>query len=326
MEKDPLLKIRLQIARERIDTFLEQEVEQGDRGAEGFGGQARAEAATSDPVRQDDDQIPEVGEHDGELVQEDVRPRADSRGGASEPGADRSMANDSPAEPDVDSRRAEPAGGRDEEDEPNEKRTRTATLSVERRKPVAKVSWADLLEEEEAERHLRSVEGSPPSTDDDRRVGPADSDDHKQGGPTKSKPISAKEGRRGLYDVCEVFSPPRISFAAERLGLRGGWSLDLSQPCRVTGKTWDCRKEEDRDWARRRVRQDRPELLILCPSCTLFSSLQNLSPNGLPEKRCPEKWDEAIMMVNFAVELAMMQHKAGRAFIFEHPSTASSRI
>ena len=70
-----------------------------------------------------------------------------------------------------------------------------------------------------------------------------------------------------------------------KLGLRGGWSLDLSQPCTHTGKTWNCVKEEDRQWAKRRLYADKPELLVVCPPCTLSSSLQHLSPNGLPEKR-----------------------------------------
>ena len=38
------------------------------------------------------------------------------------------------------------------------------------------------------EPHDGSIAGSPPSADDDRRVGPAVNDQHKQGGPTKSKP------------------------------------------------------------------------------------------------------------------------------------------
>ena len=111
---------------------------------------------------------------------------------------------------------------------------------------------------------------------------------------------------------------------ATKRGLRGGWSLDLSQPCTHTGKTWNCLKEEDRQWAKRRLYADKPELLVVCPPCTLFSSLQNLSPNGLPEKRCPDRWQEALLMLRFSVELCLIQNRSGRAFVFEHPSTASS--
>ena len=73
-----------------------------------------------------------------------------------------------------------------------------------------------------------------------------------------------------------------------------------------------------------RIHEDKPELVVVCPPCTLFSSLQNLSPNGLPSKRCPERWKEALEMLKFAVEVCLIQHRAGRLFVFEHPSTATS--
>ena len=113
------------------------------------------------------------------------------------------------------------------------------------------------------------------------------------------------------------------SHASEQ-GLRGGWALDIEHVCKITGKTWNCLEEVDRAWRRRMVYRDRPKLLIVSPSCTLFSQLQNPSPNGLPEKRCPEAWNQAKLMVEFAVELCLMQKRAGRAFVFEHPRTATS--
>jgi hypothetical protein len=64
--------------------------------------------------------------------------------------------------------------------------------------------------------------------------------------------------------------------------LRGGWSLDLSQKCRVTGRTWDCRGAADREWALRMVRRDKPGFLMVCPPCTLFSQLQKLCKEGMP--------------------------------------------
>ena len=90
------------------------------------------------------------------------------------------------------------------------------------------------------------------------------------------------------YDVCEIFSPARIVREAEMQGLRGGWSLDLSQRCKLTGSTWDCRVAADREWAIRMVRRDKPGLLMVCPPCTLFSQLQNLCKKGMPWVRCPE--------------------------------------
>ena len=89
-------------------------------------------------------------------------------------------------------------------------------------------------------------------------------------------------------------------------------------------KKWNCLDATDREWAKRRVHQDKPELLVVCPPRTLFSSLQNLSKNGLPPVRCPEKWEEAPTMLRFGIELWRIQHQAGRVFVFEHPATATS--
>ena len=45
--------------------------------------------------------------------------------------------------------------------------------------------------------------------------------------------------RRGRYDVCEMFSPPRIVETASKSGLRAGWSMDVLHVDGVTRKRWD---------------------------------------------------------------------------------------
>ena len=130
---------------------------------------------------------------------------------------------------------------------------------------------------------------------------------------------------KSAFDVCEVFSPPRVVEAAKSMrNMRGGWSMDLSVECPVTRRAWDFRLESDRKLARALVLKDRPGLLILSPPCTLFSHLQNLHPQGLPAERDPAAWAEAIAFVDFAMELAEVQRVAGRSFVFEHPQSATS--
>ena len=130
--------------------------------------------------------------------------------------------------------------------------------------------------------------------------------------------------RSSMYDICEVFSPARVVKIASLQGLKGGWSLDVATTCAVTGRKWDCQKSEDREWCRRMLHRDKPQMLLVSHPCTLFSQLQFLSPNGLPSIRCPKEWREAIIMVEFAVELCQIQRRAGRAFVFEHPRAATS--
>ena len=44
---------------------------------------------------------------------------------------------------------------------------------------------------------------------------------------------------QSVCEVAENFSPPRVCRRARITGLRGGWSLDDSAMCPVTGRTWD---------------------------------------------------------------------------------------
>ena len=126
--------------------------------------------------------------------------------------------------------------------------------------------------------------------------------------------------RRGKYDVCEVFSPPRVAPVAKDRGLRGGWSLDIRTADGVTGRRWDLLNPVGRDMAFDLIRRDKPHTVILSPPCTKFCALLRLCKNGVDRK----SWVEAVGMVNIAMKIAEMQLDAGRHFIFEHPLTASS--
>ena len=119
-----------------------------------------------------------------------------------------------------------------------------------------------------------------------------------------------------------MFSPPRMSLMASKLGWREGWSLDVAEVCPKTHRAWDLLREAKA--AKRLLYQYASALLILSTPCTLFSSLQNLSAYGLPEARCPGEWAKAIEMVDLSVEMVRIQMKLGRKFVTEHPATASS--
>ena len=117
--------------------------------------------------------------------------------------------------------------------------------------------------------------------------------------------------------MAEIFSPPRTCRRAQARGLRGGWSLDVVAKCGLTGKTYDLLQESDQQRAKMMVQRDKPALLVASPPCTALSVMQNLNQ---PVKG--EVMRNAIRMVDFAVEMCMLQYKAGRKFVFEHPSTS----
>ena len=62
--------------------------------------------------------------------------------------------------------------------------------------------------------------------------------DHKSGEPSDKKHRADMMNMETTVDVAEVFSPPRITAVAQRIGLRSGCNLDLTIHD-TDGKPWD---------------------------------------------------------------------------------------
>ena len=88
----------------------------------------------------------------------------------------------------------------------------------------------------------------------------------------------------GAYDVCEVFSPPRITARARERGDKGGWAVDIAYTDPVTGRSYNLLDPKDESRVREMIKRDRPRLIVASPPCTLFSVLQNLNPPPAPEE------------------------------------------
>ena len=84
---------------------------------------------------------------------------------------------------------------------------------------------------------------------------------------------------------------------------------------------WDFRKQEDRERARKHVREEQPLVLLGRPMCTMFSRLQYFS--GWNEVK-EAKWIEAREHIRFVVEWYREHVKRGREFLHEHPESATS--
>ena len=108
------------------------------------------------------------------------------------------------------------------------------------------------------------------------------------------------------YDVCEIFSPPRVAQRARETGRRGGWSLDISEADPITGRTWDLLCPKTVAQVKAMMRRDRPRLLIASPPCTPFSNLQTF--HGGPD---PVELQKGIRMMEVAVELCKYQVQLG---------------
>ena len=76
--------------------------------------------------------------------------------------------------------------------------------------------------------------------------------------------------------IGEIYSPPRVVTVAQAMGVRDGFSLDLTAPM-PDGKVWDLSKPHYRLKAIEVIRREKPCLLIGRPPCTAWSVLQNLN-------------------------------------------------
>ena len=123
--------------------------------------------------------------------------------------------------------------------------------------------------------------------------------------------------------VAEVYSPPRMTKAAEKLNMKPEFALDLST-IDEDGNPWDFSSPKIREKALRLVDSTAPKLLILSPPCTMFSTMQNLNFHKMNEKQFKARMEDAIMHFAFAVLLCIRQAKARRLFLLEHPVGASS--
>ena len=128
----------------------------------------------------------------------------------------------------------------------------------------------------------------------------------------------------GDNDVSEVYSPPRIAEMAKQFGIAAGFSLDLTQVDPHDGQPWDFSIPEKRRRALKMVEESRPFMLILCPMCGPFSTLQSFGFGKLSEDEQLRRMADAMIHIKFAVELCLKQYAGGRLFLFEHPAGASS--
>ena len=126
--------------------------------------------------------------------------------------------------------------------------------------------------------------------------------------------------------VPEIYSPPRLTAATKLLPeLRPipGFALDLSTTD-VDGALWDFDSKVMRDRAMKKVREERPQLLIDSPMCTAFSTWQRIN-NCIccPVAVAAEK-KRAVDHLDFCIEPYREQIRHGFYFLHEYPAYASS--
>ena len=141
------------------------------------------------------------------------------------------------------------------------------------------------------------------------------------------KQIALMSVELGSSHVVELFSPKRLNAMASRLGLRPGFSVDLSEEKPYGANAGECRdlsKLDDVRELHQMVDFEQPSLLTGSPPCDPFSLLQNLSMGFGDAARRQQRRELGLKHLRTAVEFYKKQHFSGRYFLHEHPVGCSS--
>ena len=91
-----------------------------------------------------------------------------------------------------------------------------------------------------------------------------------------------------------------------------------------SGQAWDFSQQHFRAKALKLLDEEKPMLLVVCPPCTMFSTMQNVNIAKMDEADVKMRTEAAVSHFAFALLLCIRQSQAGRKFVIEHPVGASS--
>lgn len=123
--------------------------------------------------------------------------------------------------------------------------------------------------------------------------------------------------------VAEIYNPPRVVEMANKMGLRGGWILDLTTN-EDDGVPGDFNDSRMRNRAIRKILQDKPLVLIGSSTCTAYNSMNRINYSKIPREEMNARLAHARKHLEFCIQLYKIQWRNGRYFVHEHPEGASS--
>ena len=136
------------------------------------------------------------------------------------------------------------------------------------------------------------------------------------------------EGIRGVSRIAVEMSAMDVSEILSRgnrrLGLRAGFAIDL-QHQRPDGQFWDLSRDEDIDMLDKLQDKYKPEVLIGCPSSTVFSRLRSPSRVNLDPNTVSLEAQDGRRHLRASVDAYRKQIKMGKLFLHEVPGITTSR-
>ena len=118
-------------------------------------------------------------------------------------------------------------------------------------------------------------------------------------------------------DISDRFIPERVTARAKRMGLKPGFSIDLTNG-------WDLTKTAHRSEVARKVLEERPYLVIGSPPCTMLSNMQRMNWARMDAEQVKTRMAEAMTLLRYSAYIYKLQLDGGRYFLHEHPAGASS--
>jgi len=113
------------------------------------------------------------------------------------------------------------------------------------------------------------------------------------------------------FQVAELFSPPRFTLEVEKHGGKG-LAFDIKQG-------WDLLNPKTPDQVERLLDRARPELLVVCPTCTHSGGWENLNQYYRTPLERARLIRRNRARLRFCVRLIHRQLQRGGDFLLEHP-------
>ena len=119
----------------------------------------------------------------------------------------------------------------------------------------------------------------------------------------------------GKIKISELYSEPRVSAQGERQGCEAGTCFDLK-----TGYNFNVKADRVRAW--KRIKNEDPDLVVVCPPCGPFSVLQEWNYPKMEKEKAMMILGEGLEHLEFSMEIFEWQVRRGKLALFEHPDTS----
>ena len=105
-------------------------------------------------------------------------------------------------------------------------------------------------------------------------------------------------------DCAEIYLPPRITEVASHMKMKRAWVLDLTTNDE-NENPWDFSISSQRKNALELLERDKQLLLVACPMCGPFSSMNDLNYTKMSEGEIRDKLQNGMMHMRFALTMCL---------------------